>query len=122
MGQNGFPVPLFSAGSGKTVNGSGQADFCASLDGLELDAHFWEQLAYLVDSEGNILVDCVGRFERLDEDFARICARLVMPAVALPHLRKTAHRDYRQYYNAQTVDLIARRYSNDIAAFGYRFE
>jgi len=100
----------------------GFADFCVRLDELEPDAHFWEQLAYLADSEGNMLVDCVGRFEHLDEDFEKICARLGMPAVTLPHLRQTAHRDYRHYYDARTVDVIAARYKNDIAAFGYSFE
>ena len=97
------------------------SDFCTKLELLDLDAHFDEQLGYLVDYEGKLLVDFVGRFETLDRDYAKICARLGLPATKLPHYRKSAHRDYTHYYDERARDIIAARYRNDIAAFGYEF-
>jgi len=97
-------------------------DFCARLESLDLDAHFAEQISYLIDYNGKILVDSVGRFESLDRDYAKICAVLKLPVKALPHYRKSTHQQYRRYYNDQSRKIIAERYRNDIAAFGYRFD
>jgi hypothetical protein len=97
-------------------------EFCRRMAVLELDAHFDEQLGYLVDYEGNLLVDYIGRFEKLEIDFARICDRLGLPEIGLPHYRKSSHRDYRHYYDEQARDIIAAHYRNDIATFGYVFD
>ena len=45
-------------------------------------------------------VDFLGRFERLSEDFATVQRRMVRP-VALGHLLKSRHGDYRDYYDAE---------------------
>jgi len=94
-------------------------DFCHRLEELELDAHFDEQVSYLIDFEGNTLVDFVGRFEVLDQDYAKICARLALPAAKLPHYRKSSHQHYLRYYNDRAIQIIAERYKNDIAIFNY---
>ncbi len=94
-------------------------DFCRNLDALELDAHFDEQLSYLIDYEGRLLIDCIGRFETLGQDYGQICARLGLPACELPHYRKSSHRHYLQYYDDCSLAIIAAKYRNDIAAFKY---
>jgi hypothetical protein len=61
-----------------------------SLMKLETYEYFVRpQHDYLYDSQGNCLVDFVGRFERLDQDF-EIVARRVMLNAALPHKNKHA--------------------------------
>lgn len=94
-------------------------DFCSRLDELELDPHFDEQISYLIDFQGNMLVDYVGRYETLDRDYKDICARLGLPVMSLPHYRQSSHHHYLQYYDEQAIDAVARRYKNDIAVFNY---
>jgi hypothetical protein len=78
------------------------------------------QLDYVSDDDGAVIVDFVGRYERLDEDFAVVRERLRLPQ-GLPHLNQTPHGEYRGYYSAASRDIVARRFARDIAHFGYEF-
>jgi hypothetical protein len=82
------------------------------------------QSHYIVDYEGRSLVDFVGRFERLHEDFEEACRLGGIPQVRLPHKRhsKERKRDYRTYYDDVTAELVAGHYSQDIRFFGYSFD
>jgi hypothetical protein len=75
----------------------------------------------LADAQGNLLVDFVGRYETLTQDFRQVCQRLKIEA-SLPHLNATAHRDYRTYYNERTKQLIAMHFQADVELFGYTFD
>ena len=66
-------------------------------------------------------MDFIGRFEHLEEDFGQIC-RLLGIEVALPHLNRSVHRPYQEYYNEETQALTAATYRRDIDAFHYTFE
>jgi len=71
---------------------------------------------------GKIAVDFVGRFERLHDDFHRLCLALQLEdPPALPHVFKTDHAFYADYYDDRTKALVERLYAADIGAFGYRF-
>ncbi len=78
------------------------------------------QTACLVDESGRLLVDFVGKFENLEEDFGAVCRQIGI-AARLPHINKSARSDYRGYYDAETRDLTARLYAADIERFGYTF-
>jgi hypothetical protein len=82
---------------------------------------FAPQLEWIVDARGQIMVDFVGRFERLHEDFAAVCRRIGAHA-ALPHVKPTAHGDYRDFYDAGSRAIIARAFAPDLEQFGYRFQ
>jgi len=82
---------------------------------------FRNQVDYISDADG-IIVDFVGRFERLQADFAVVCSRLGVPTAAMPHLNRSGHRHYSEYYSQATSALVAARFARDIAAFGYSFE
>ena len=69
----------------------------------------------------SVAYDFVGRFETLQEDFNRLCARLELAHTTLPHKNASAHGDYRQYYTDEVRALIARKYARDIDQFGYTF-
>lgn len=75
----------------------------------------------LCNEQGEIIVDFVGRFENLADDFAYICAYLDLQAV-MPYLNKSKHRAYQSYYDTETYDLVAEHFKDDIALFGYDFE
>jgi hypothetical protein len=78
------------------------------------------QLDYVTDERGEIIVDFVGRYERLGDDFARIEDRLGFRA-ELPHVNRSAHEDYRKYYTDETRDIVSQRFAKDIRHFGYAF-
>jgi chondroitin 4-sulfotransferase 11 len=82
---------------------------------------FMPQLDWLSDTNGRLLVEFVGRFERLQADFDVICARLGIEA-SLPHLRSSGKGDYRAYYDDATAEMVADYFARDIEAFGYSFE
>ena len=80
----------------------------------------WNQVDYVSDEQGRLIVDFVGRFETLERDYAAVAARLgVQPD--LPHANRSVHEDYRTYYTPETAELVRQRFSRDIEMFGYEF-
>lgn len=80
----------------------------------------WNQLDYVTDVEGNVIVDFIGRYERLPEDSRQVGERLGI-AIDLPHTNRSTHAHYRDYYTDATRDIVARRFARDILHFGYEF-
>lgn len=81
------------------------------------------QSDFLIDENGRLLVDFVGRFENLEADFARVCQRLGLGPIPLPHRNASRQRrPYQSLYDATTRDRVARHWAGDVRRFGYRFE
>lgn len=70
---------------------------------------------------GRIAVDFVGRYESLQRDFDTICAALKIEPRTLPHVFRTDHARYVDYYDDEARGIVEARYAVDIDAFGYRF-
>lgn len=89
-----------------------------------LDTSIELQTDYLIDLRGRLIVDFIGRYERLDQDFAEACARIGIKPPALPHRRQASDRgaDYRSYYTDEMAALIADHFAPDIERLGYRFD
>lgn len=88
-----------------------------------LDTSIEMQSDYLKDLSGRIVVDFIGRYEQLQDDFDQVCERIGVAKRPLPHKRQAKDRsDYRRYYDDRTADLVAQRFRPDIEAFRYRFE
>ena len=81
----------------------------------------FNQLDYLTDERGEVIVDFIGRYESLEQDAAPLFRRLNVNAV-LPHVNGSRHGHYSAYYTDRTRDLVALRYRRDIDHFGYTFE
>jgi hypothetical protein len=79
-----------------------------------------EQLKLLVDDNGTMVMDFVGRFENLEKDWNDVQARIGITA-PLPQLKQTRHLHYRRYYNRELIDEVACLYPQDIKVFGYQF-
>jgi len=79
------------------------------------------QIDYLTDTSGRLLVDYVGRFESLEQDFDFITKRALGHSVSLPHVNRSQHRHYSEYYSPALVDKVAQRFERDIESFGYAF-
>jgi len=102
-------------------------EFISGLEKFE-DFLLWEirrdsanQYPYVTDARGNQIVDFIGHYETLAEDFAKVCARLKLQ-VELPHANVSEHRDYRTYYTPETREFVAKQFRRDIEMFGYDFD
>ena len=82
----------------------------------EADSLF--QYHYAYSPTGEQLVDFVGRFERIEEDFARAMNRVGLD-VCLPHRNATDHETYRSYYTEDTAALVGDLYRIDVETFDY---
>lgn len=88
-----------------------------------LDTSAELQHEYIVDLQGRVIVDFIGRYERLHEDFHTICRRIGVPTPELPHLRRADERtDYRRYYTDALAEQVAHHYARDLDVLGYRFD
>ncbi|MGH9163192.1 MAG: sulfotransferase family 2 domain-containing protein [Vicinamibacteraceae bacterium] len=81
---------------------------------------FMPQADWLCDRDGKLLVNHVGRFESLAVDFAEVCRTLNLTAT-LPHLKRSANRDYRRLYDAGARSIVSQVFARDIEMFGYDF-
>lgn len=81
---------------------------------------FMPQYYWITDYEGNEIVDFVGRFENLQNDFNQVC-KMLKRDVQLPHVRKTNRRPYQDYYNDETQRIIQKHYKVDLDYFNYQF-
>jgi len=82
---------------------------------------FRSQLNWLLDKEGNLLVDFIGRFESLEKDFNKVC-EITNEQWKLPHFNKTHHTHYSFYYDEETKQIVAERHKEDIEFFNYEFQ
>ncbi|GAA4103166.1 sulfotransferase family protein [Zhongshania borealis] len=101
--------------------------------------HVMPQYNFLHDDKGNLLVDFIGRFENLQDDFDFIGRQLGFNRTLLPHINsskkyslkdrlnifkntKTEKRNhYTEYYDLETRKIVENMYSKDIETFGYQF-
>jgi hypothetical protein len=79
------------------------------------------QSELVLGDDGELLVDFVGRFETLEQDFTAVCRRIGVDC-SLEHRNASTHRDYRDYYTPETKRLVAEAYARDIELFGYSFD
>ena len=105
--------------------------------------HIMPQTAMLYDVDGNLLIDFVGKFEHLQQDFDRVCEQLGFADSNLPHVnssdktsrelrrkvRNFLHRNgeselhnYVDFYDDETREFVATLYQRDIENFDYNFD
>lgn len=85
------------------------------------DTHFRSQFTFVSNIEGDLLINFIGRFEYLNEDFQEMLRLANLPKIELPHWNSNAHDNYTQYYTPGLAELVADRYAIDIELFGYEF-
>jgi chondroitin 4-sulfotransferase 11 len=83
------------------------------------DNHFASQ-CFMIERMGrNPKPDFIGHFERLVEEYEPI--REKYDFMKLPHHNKTPHtRNWMDYYDLKTAQMVYRRYRQDIERFGYQ--
>ena len=80
------------------------------------------QVNMLVDKNGKLQMDFIGKFENLQEDWNFVCDKLGIENKELSHRKKAVKVDYDNYYNEENKQLVATLWKKDIETFGYSFK
>ena len=103
----------------KSLNGKIITRFLTP-EGLS-ETYLREQWKYVLDEDGKSLVDFIGRYEKIEEDWKKVSTSLQVD-VPLPKKMVTNHEHYSRYYNFLTRRIVGLIYRKDAKVFGYRFE
>jgi hypothetical protein len=82
---------------------------------------FQPQYSFVADANGELLTDAIGRVEEMQQSYDAMCARIGIPTKQLEKANSSRHGDYRQYYDQQLIDGVAKMYGKDLSLFGYEF-
>lgn len=82
--------------------------------------HFVPQWEFVVNGQGHVCMDFVGRFERLADDFQYVADQLDCRC-ELPLVNASRRLSYRDYYSDASRQRVAQIYARDIEQFGYCF-
>lgn len=110
--------------------------------------HVMPQYDFIFDAAGKQLVDFVGRFENLQQDFDMVCQKLGIEGHPLPHVNSQSERiaqgrkarlkrilfrpferimkrnqrmRYRVYYDRECLEAVSSMYRKDIETFQYTY-
>jgi hypothetical protein len=108
------------------------------------------QSDFVCDEDGRILVDFIGRFENLQNDFYHVCQKIGLPPIEVPHAHESSisspglslrpkqlkeyvryqlkgkhipvYKRYQDYYDDESREFVAEFYKKDIDLFHYQFD
>lgn len=80
------------------------------------------QVDWFVNQHGDVIVDYIGKFEHLDDEWEKIANKLgVDSKLPRKNVNLAKKRHYTEYYTDKTKEIIRQRFLLDIEYFGYDF-
>ena len=67
-------------------------------------------------------VNYIIRFEKLADDFRKVCGTLGISPATLPQFNRSTREHYSKYYDDELRELVRMRFAAEIERFGYTFE
>jgi hypothetical protein len=65
--------------------------------------------------------DYLMKFEDMDNDFKKVCAKIGIPFVALPRRNVSKHEHYSRYYDKELIAMVREKYAEEIQWGEYEF-
>lgn len=90
------------------------------LTAKKLHVQWEKQHKFFQDDNGKMIVDYVGRLERMEQDAANIFERIGIKA-QIPHVNATRHHHYSEYYDDESREMVGEMYKEDIEILQYSF-
>lgn len=90
----------------------------------DIDSEPQKLVDFVQDEQGNDIVDFVAKFENLDNDFQGVTTHLDIAHKKLNTLnisRSRNKKNYKEYYNDESADLVFQYFKEDIEKFNYKF-
>ena len=81
----------------------------------------WCYCDLMRDTNGKRVVDFIGRFENLQNDFDIVCDKIGGPRKQLPNTNHLQRKNYTEYYDNETREIVAQVFQRDIEYFDYKF-
>lgn len=72
-----------------------------------------------VCKDGEIVVDYIGKFETLQEDFDTICNNINFKQTPLPYINNVRHNNWQTYYTPKGKAFVKELFSKDFELFNY---
>ena len=77
------------------------------------------QSSWVTDDEGKVIVDYIGKFENLQNDFDEVCSRIGIPRIKLPSVNISRNSKADQSYTDELRGIVKTRLSKDFRLFEY---
>lgn len=77
------------------------------------------QSSYVLDSNGQQIVDFIGRFESIADDFGVIKQKIGLPELELIKKNSSSHRSFEQYYTEASAKRVYELWAEDFEVLGY---
>ena len=82
---------------------------------------FQPQHSFVSDPNGELLTDYIGRVEEMQQSYDYICEQIGIPSTQLDRVNSSSRRGYRDYYDDELIEGVAKLYARDLELFGYEF-
>ena len=79
------------------------------------------QSVQLVNGDGEIAMDYVGRYENLQHSYDTICEKIGIPTTALGLKNISKHAAFTDYYDDALKQMVAEYFADDLRIFAYDF-
>ena len=78
--------------------------------------------SFILDDNGDVLVDFVGRYEQVEQDFQYVCENLCLDArLEKVNVSRGRPIDYREVHTETTKRITEKMFAADLKLFGYQF-
>ena len=79
------------------------------------------QCDLIIDKNGELIVDCVLRYENLNDDFKQFCKKyLNIDNIELPVLNTTEKTIWKEFYDEESNNIVKEMFKKDIEYFNYQ--
>lgn len=82
---------------------------------------FQPQHRFVTDGDGKLLTNAIGRVEQMQQSYDEIAERIGIPTAVLVRVNSSRRADYRDYYDEELIEGVAKLYARDFELFGYDF-
>ena len=93
-----------------------------SIENINNHLHFRPQYEFICDNKKNILIDYIGYFENLSEDYDVIRKKISTGKPLGTHNTNPSAVTYKDIYDATSIRIVESVYKTDIQIFGYSFD
>jgi hypothetical protein len=82
---------------------------------------FQPQHSFVTGADGELLSNYIGRVEEMQQSYDEVAKRIGIATATLEKVNPSSRRDYREYYDDELIDGVAKLYARDLELFGYQF-
>jgi hypothetical protein len=84
--------------------------------------HFVPQHEFVCGWRNNVIVDHILKLEKLSDEWPVLASKLGLPSQEIKKSNVSSEKNYREFYDNESIDIVHGLYSNDIKLFHYSYE